>query len=192
MSFLQQAGVVAWPLLGCSVASLTLTLERAWFLLHHQRGRSNSQLETFFCEIGKSKTDQKWQDSTDDRVLLLGEAWESAIDLENELKLSFNESINQMRRGMIVFDTIITVSPLLGILGTVTGIISSFEMLKSADPVAVSGGIAQALLTTALGLGIAIITLLPYNYLRSRVIRQTREYEQLGTKLLILAKAGQN
>ena len=72
-----------------------------------------------------------------------------------------------MRRFMGVLDTMITVAPLLGIFGTVLGIIASFEMLGSAgidNPQAVTAGVAQALITTATGLGIAILSVFPYNY----------------------------
>jgi len=82
------------------------------------------------------------------------------------------EEIKLMRRYMNILDTMITVAPLLGIFGTVIGIILSFEVLGSSgieNPEAVTAGIAQALITTATGLGIAILTVFPYNYFNSRV-----------------------
>ncbi len=69
-------------------------------------------------------------------------------------------------------DTMITVAPLLGILGTVIGIILSFDMLAVAgieNPQAVTGGIAQALITTATGLTIAILAVIPFNYFNVKV-----------------------
>ncbi len=75
------------------------------------------------------------------------------------------ESLARMRKGMNILDTIITAAPMLGIMGTVLGIITSFDMLGAAgaasEPRAVIGGIAQALITTASGLGIAVVTIFP-------------------------------
>ena len=86
------------------------------------------------------------------------------------------DEIARMRRNMGVLDTIITVAPLLGIFGTVLGIISSFDMLGAGGidhPEAVTKGIAQALITTASGLGIAILTVFPFNYFDARIDHRT-------------------
>ncbi len=85
----------------------------------------------------------------------------------------------------------ITVAPLLGIFGTVLGIISSFEMLGTsgiADPKLVTSGIAQALITTATGLGIAIIAVIPYNYFNSRINHAIHIMEKYATSLEVVYK----
>ena len=99
------------------------------------------------------------------------------------------DEIKHMRRFMGVLDTMITVAPLLGIFGTVLGIITSFEVLGSAGiehPQAVTGGIAQALITTAAGLGIAILSVFPYNYFSSRVENAAMLIEKYATSLEIV------
>ena len=96
------------------------------------------------------------------------------------------EEDRRKNRNMVVLDTIITLAPLLGILGTVLGIIDSFDLLGAGgarDPMAVTGGIARALITTATGLTIAILTLIPYNFLRSRVESSLNEIEEVATFL---------
>ncbi len=80
----------------------------------------------------------------------------------------------ELRRGLSVLDTIITVAPLLGLLGTVTGMIKAFAILDKPGvegPAAITGGVAEALIATATGLGIAIVTLVGYNGLTERVRR---------------------
>ena len=97
--------------------------------------------------------------------------------------------LQQMNRSMPVLDTMITIAPLLGIFGTVLGIISSFEMLGTAgiaDPKLVTAGIAQALITTASGRGIAIIAVIPYNYFNSRVDHAVHVMEKYATSLEVV------
>jgi biopolymer transport protein ExbB len=99
------------------------------------------------------------------------------------------EEVKRMRRFMGVLDTMITVAPLLGIFGTVIGIISSFELLGSTGiehPQAVTAGIAQALITTAAGLGIAILSVFPYNYFNARVDNAVLIIEKYATSLEIV------
>ena len=91
-----------------------------------------------------------------------------------------------------VLDTIITRAPLLGLLGTMTGMISAFGLVSATglgQPQAITGGVAEALIATATGLLIAIMTLIPYNYFRSRVERLTDAMEEQSTRLeLLLSK----
>lgn len=98
-----------------------------------------------------------------------------------------------MKKGMAILDTIITMAPLLGILGTVTGIIKSFDLLgamQMEDPRGVATGIAEALLTTAAGLIIALGTLLPFNYFISRIQQESRRLEQLATQFEVAYRKG--
>jgi biopolymer transport protein ExbB len=100
--------------------------------------------------------------------------------------MHYAEEDRRMTRYMGVLDTIITLAPLLGILGTVLGIIDSFDLLGARgarDPMAVTGGIARALITTATGLGIAILTLIPYNYFRAKSENALNEIEEVATFL---------
>jgi biopolymer transport protein ExbB len=91
-----------------------------------------------------------------------------------------------MRRGMRVLDTIITVAPMLGILGTVSGLITSFDMLGQAgveEPKAVIAGIAEALITTAAGLTISIAVVFPYNWFNALTEDALSAFEHYGTRL---------
>jgi biopolymer transport protein ExbB len=89
----------------------------------------------------------------------------------------------RLERFMVTMSTIITAAPLLGILGTVLGIIESFELLGGrstlTDPTAVAGGIAAALLTTAFGLVIALVTIFPYMSFRGQAARAIGRLEAL-------------
>ena len=91
-------------------------------------------------------------------------------------------------RRLGILDTIITIAPLLGLLGTVTGMIRSFHVVGAAtgmnNVAGVSGGVAEALIATATGLAIAIVTLIGYNYLTEKVKEVIADMEVRATQLM--------
>jgi len=120
--------------------------------------------------------------------MLMGGIAHRGYSLPSALEMGAEEEIKNMGNYLNVLDTIITVAPLLGIFGTVVGIINSFDLLGRAGiehPQVVTGGIAQALITTATGLGVAMMTLLPYNYFLSKIQSASKELEKFGTSLEI-------
>jgi biopolymer transport protein ExbB len=104
-----------------------------------------------------------------------------------------NLELKQFNRGLAVLDTIITLAPLLGLLGTVTGMIHAFGLLGAQQldaPEAITGGISQALLATAFGLGIAITALIPFNYLNARLEEARHDIEDAATQLELHLEQG--
>ena len=100
--------------------------------------------------------------------------------------------LKRFHRGLTILDTAITLAPLLGLLGTVTGMIRSFDMLGGSElgaPTAITGGIAEALIATAYGLGIAITALLPLNYLNSREEEARLEMQDAASHIEIHLKS---
>ncbi len=100
----------------------------------------------------------------------------------------------EVERFAATLSAIITAAPMLGILGTVTGIIQSFRLLGTqgpvSDPSAVASGIAEALLTTALGLIIALVTLFPYSIFRARADRCLGRLDAFGLGVVARARRG--
>ena len=94
----------------------------------------------------------------------------------------------RFRRGIGILDTAITIAPLLGLLGTVTGMMHSFSLIggELRAPGAITGGIAEALIATAFGLMIAISCLVPFNYLNNRVEQVRQEMESAAAQLELL------
>jgi biopolymer transport protein ExbB len=90
-------------------------------------------------------------------------------------------------RWLWVLETIVTAAPLLGLLGTITGMIRAFKLFGAeglVDPRGVTGGVAEALVATAAGLFIALVALFAFNYFSHRQARVMDELEQMGTRLL--------
>ena len=101
------------------------------------------------------------------------------------------KEIAQMKRYLPALDTIVTLAPLLGLLGTIFGMVASFKVMSISgmgEPHAVTGGVAEALIATATGLLVAITTLVPYNYFLSRVERTTDRIEEWATRLEMAMK----
>jgi len=189
----QKGGPVMYPLLACSLLALTVIIERLLFWIREDMRRDRRLVDRILalCQTGDWEDVKSSISGSNDfviRILVTGilhrdfsmiKAMESAAAYE----------VKRMNRYMVVLDTMITVAPLLGILGTVLGIITSFDLLGASgieDPKAVTGGIAQALITTATGLGIAILSVFPYNYFKSRVENAALTIERYATSLEIV------
>ena len=186
----QSGGPVMWPLLACSFLALVVILERLMFWFGFLRDRDRVLAGEILDLAARGDWDgirEKTALSGDSviRVLVSG-ILHRDYDMARAMEAEAESQLQRMQKFMGVLDTMITVSPLLGIFGTVLGIITSFKMLGMAgldDPRAVTGGIAQALITTATGLGIAIMSVFPYNYFNSRIERATHEMEKYATSL---------
>ena len=177
------------PLLGCSLLSMTVILERLYFWLRISSLANRNQLDMVLGSIHRNQIPQAESRSPgkmDPHASILLEALEEKEqDLSAAIRLKTLHKIEEMHKGMMILNTIITLAPLLGILGTVVGIIDSFHAIGSDGnpaPQAVSQGIAKALITTAGGLGVAILTLVPYNYFHARMNRFTGEMERISAR----------
>ncbi|RLB39450.1 MAG: MotA/TolQ/ExbB proton channel family protein, partial [Deltaproteobacteria bacterium] len=184
----QKGGPVMYPLLACSIIALTVIIERFLFWAREGVRRDQKLVDEVLeiCRRGEwNSVKDKVSGSKDFviRVLVSG-ILHREFSMTKAMEAAASDEIKRMRRFMGVLDTMITVAPLLGIFGTVIGIISSFELLGSAGiehPQAVTAGIAQALITTAAGLAIAILSVLPYNYFNSKVEDAALSIEKYAT-----------
>ena len=188
-----KGGPVMYPLLGCSVLALTVIIERAFFWIREDFRRNQGLVDEILelCRKGDwAAVREKVAGSKDFviRILISG-ILHRDFSMGKAMETAASDEIKRMRRYLGVLDTMITVAPLLGIFGTVIGIILSFELLGAGGiehPQAVTAGIAQALITTASGLGIAILSVFPYNYFNSRVENAALAIEKYATSLEIV------
>jgi len=182
-----------YPLLVCSILVLTVIIERLLFWISVDMNRNRQLIEDVLelCRQGDWESVRAKVSGSRDfiiRVLVSG-ILHREYSMTKAMEATAAEEIRNMRRYMGVLDTMITVAPLLGIFGTVIGIIGSFEALGTAgidQPQAVTVGIAQALITTAVGLGIAILSVFPYNYFNSKVEKAVLNIEKYSTSLEIV------
>ncbi len=182
-----------YPLLVCSLAATTVIIERMIFWSRERRNRDQRLVAEILerAERGDYNEAARMGSGSSDsviRILVCGIVHRD-FSLNSALEMAAAVEIKRMRRFMTVLDTMVTLSPLLGILGTVTGIIRSFEAMGVSgvqNPIAVSGGIAEALITTATGLTIAIPSLAFFNYFNSKIEDAAHEIETYSTSLEIV------
>ncbi len=186
-----------WPLLVCSVLSIAVAVERIIFWCREKSREDTKTVDSILAltaqgDYAGAVAAGADKPSAVTRVLLSGLAHRE-YGLTESMEVAANNEIERMKRGISVLDTIVTMAPLLGILGTVTGIIQSFDLLGASemgDPKGVISGIAQALITTATGLTIALVSLVPFNYFTNRVTKAAKHFEQTATQLEVAHKRG--
>ncbi len=188
----KKGGLIMWPLLFASVAALGTVIERAVFLIGEQRKRNPEAMGTFLAAVGRGNTERAIQISHESKCYVtrtLGYALaHREKSLAGALLYAQEQELKRFRRGIPVLDMVITLAPLLGLLGTVTGMMGSFSLIggELSAPGAITGGIAEALIATAFGLGIAITALIPFNLLNTQVEKARLEIESASTQLELL------
>lgn len=188
-----KGGPVMYPLLGCSIISLAVILERAFFWIKEDIRRDQPLVDNILelCRRGDWDAVRSRISGSRDYIIkiLVTGILHREFSMTKAMETAAADEIKRMRRNLAILDTMITLAPLLGIFGTVIGIINSFEILGAGGiehPRAVTAGIAQALLTTASGLGIAILSVFPYNYFTSRAETAALDIEKYATSLEIV------
>ena len=195
VSLFQRGGPVMIPLLICSLFAVAFIVERFVFWVRLNRFRDKKLVSKILdlCDEGKFEEAYEVGKKSKDFVVyvLLNGIAHRAYSMEGAMEAALERVIKEMSKNLMILDTLITLSPLLGIFGTVTGIIFSFDMLGKMGierPQVVSLGIAQALITTAFGLAIAMPTLIFYNYFISRVNHAAKEIEKNANILSLIGE----
>ncbi len=182
-----------WPLLLTSLAALTVVFERLIFTIRELFSRQPAVVAGIFAAVEHGDLDaaaRVGEGSPDFVARTLTYALRHRdVSYSNALLAAANLELQRFNRGISVLDTIITLAPLEGLFGTVTGMIHAFGLLGASElgaPTAITGGIAEALIATAFGLVIAMVALLPFNYLNARMEQARLEMENASAKLEML------
>jgi biopolymer transport protein ExbB len=197
LDWFNRGGPFMWPILLCSVVAATFFVERTITLLRartNTRSLMNDTINAVRANPGAEGIAAAERVCEQRRgpiaaIIHSGlrqarrgpEAVEKAIETAGAVEMSF------MERGLIWLATISTIAPLLGFLGTVSGMIGAFDAIKAADQVSaklVAGGISEALITTQAGLLVAVPTSLFHNFFLSQIDRFVVEMEESSAELV--------
>ncbi|MBL8858811.1 MAG: MotA/TolQ/ExbB proton channel family protein [Planctomycetes bacterium] len=190
----EKGGPIMWPLLVASVLALGTVIERLIFLMNEKRKRDPRALEGFFAYVKRGDIEGAVKHGAMSNFYVV-RALSYALghresSLGNALEYARGLEMKRFSRGIPILDTVITLAPLLGLLGTVTGMMGSFSIIGGdlSSPGAITGGIAEALIATAFGLGIAITALLPFNFLNARMDEAQHEIESASAQLELMVQ----
>ncbi len=193
LEMFKEGGWVMYPIAATLFLALAVLIERTiWWISFKKNVRPAAQTKAREA-LGTGDFSSAWHlsnQSPDPFVKNLGDGISHAhTSLLAAMQLDATHWIEKSEARMWVLGTIITLSPLLGLFGTVVGLMGSFASLGDAQlgVAKVTGGIAEALIATAWGICIAISCLLPYNYFRKRVSSLRGEFERWINHAEILA-----
>lgn len=188
-----KGGPMMWPLFITSLVALTLINERLLFFYFESRKRRPETVQEMLSAVEKGELEQALRlgQSSQDRIarMLTYGLQRRDASLSGALLQAANSELKRFNQGIFILDTVVTLAPLLGLLGTVTGMIRAFAILGGREleaPAVITGSIAEALIATAFGLGVAILALIPYNAFNAHTESVRHELEDAGTRLELI------
>ena len=195
MELFIHGGPIMWPILLVSFLGLTVIVERLIFIMRENASRENEVVEKMLDSVERNDIEgaiaigKKSKDFVA-RILVYALS-HRASSLSNAFIRASGQELNRFNQGMATLDTVITAAPLLGLLGTVTGMMKTFGNMTGDLATAagqITGGVAEALIATACGLAIAVTGLLPFNYLNARAEEAKHEVADAANALELIVK----
>ena len=195
MELFMKGRQIMWPILLLSFVGVTVVVERLLFIIRENSTREPEVVEKMLehverrdiegaVEIGKKSKDFVAR-------ILVYSLTNKEYSLTNAFIRASGQEIARYQQGMATLDTVITAAPMLGLLGTVTGMMRTFGSMTGDLATAsgqITGGVAEALIATACGLFIAIMALLPFNYLNARIDEAKHEVADASNALELIIK----
>ena len=187
---------IMWPILMVSFVMITVVFERLLFTIRENGNREPEVVVKMLESVERRDIEGALaigrQSNDFVAKILVYSLSNKEFSLSNAFIRASSLELGRFQQGMATLDTVITVAPLLGLLGTVTGMMRTFGALGGGDigaaAATITGGVAEALIATACGLCIAILGLLPYNYLNARIEQAKQEVGDASHALEIFIK----
>jgi biopolymer transport protein ExbB len=192
-------GPIMWPILLVSFVMITVVVERILFIIRENATREPEVVEKMLENVEKGDVDGavalgKQSKDFIARILVYS-LTNKEYSMANAFVRASSMELQRFQQGSATLDTIVTVAPMLGLLGTVTGMMRTFGSMTGDIASAtgqITGGVAEALIATACGLAIAIIALLPFNILNARTEEAKHEVADAANALEIIIKKSES
>jgi biopolymer transport protein ExbB len=197
MELFIHGGAIMWPILLTSFIAITVIMERIVFIIRENGSREEETVEVILDKTEKGDIEGAiavGKKSSDYVARVLTYALEHRnTSFANALVRASNRELTRFQQGLPTLDTVIPIVQLLGLLGTVTGMMKVFGALGEGDIAAnasqITGGVGEALIAVATGLAVAITAMLPFNYLNTRAEQAKHELADAASALeMILHK----
>lgn len=198
MEWITRAGPFLWPIIACSVVGLALFLDRAWEMYQYRKGHAELVEKIFaLATAGKIEEARAVCEARRGPMAAVLGTFLRTMGLPREerdqiLAVSGSRELRRIERGLRGLGVIARISPLLGLLGTVVGLVEAFlavsTMQGPPDPSVLASGIWQALLTTVAGLMVAIPAILSHEWLQSRLDELAFAMEEAVAELLAVVR----
>ncbi len=190
--FFVKGGPIMWPILISALVAVAVVGERAFWWWRESQKRDPQKLEQLLAALENSDVAAatKIGEGSEDPVIRMIYRGLNHVhtSFEGALQLAAGIELKRAGRFLTVMDTLVTLAPLLGLLGTVTGLMRAFLNIGSAElsVSAVTGGIGEALIATACGLGIAIFALIPFNFFSTKLTQLQFDLETAATNVEVM------
>lgn len=195
IEWFKAGGPIMWPILITAIVAVCVIGERSiWWIIQSAR-RDPETLEKVLASMESGNFNEASRLATDSKDPVVRMIWHGLnhvhYSLQGALQVAAGVELRRAGRFLTVMDTLVTLAPLLGLLGTVVGLITTFTAIGDAELAVekVTGGIGEALIATTCGLAIAIISLVPFNYFSSKTIKLQFELETAATNLEVMVNA---
>ncbi len=193
LELIQAGGVIMWPILLCSVIALAIIAERFWSLQDKRVTPKGLVAQVWQWDkaggLDKKRLHELRENSALGRILAAGlvNRHHSRVVMKESIEEVGRHVAHELERFLNTLGTIASITPLLGLLGTVIGMIKVFAVITTqgvGDPAVLAEGISQALITTAAGLTVAIPSLMFFRYFRGKVDGLIMIMEQEALKMV--------
>src|SRR5882672_4633785 len=194
IKYFEAGGPIMWPILITAIVAVAVVGERTFWWIRESRKRDPHTLEKLFAalEAGDFKEASKLSKDSEDPIIRT--IWHGMnhyhSSLQGALTVAAGAELQKAGRFLMVMDTLVTLAPLLGLLGTVSGIFRTFIALGTqgleGQMGSITGGIGEALIATMCGLAIAIFSLIPFNYFTRKVAQLHFELESAATNVEVM------
>ncbi len=186
--YFEKGGLVMWPLLACSLFVIYIAIDR---FIYYKSVESKSLFVKHYCDLlAVGDIDKATELAVKDNglyanILVKASSLNTVEKMNSFIEMKAGIIMANLRNKLNYLNVIVTLSPLLGLLGTIVGMITTFSIfnLKAGEPMAITGGIGEALIATASGLCVAILALIVHSYYAHRLDNIITDMEQCFSAL---------